>query len=383
MPTSKQLQVYQKLQKRLDELPIGYPATESGVELRILQHLFTPLEAEIAIELNLLPEPVERIYKRTKKIIETPEELTKLLENLSKKGCIIRHTTRKGEQVYSLAFLAIGMFEFQVNRLTKEFYQDFHQYLDEAFRDELLNTKYLQLRQIPTEGSITPDFPILPYDDIRKIIQDLKGPILAANCICKQGQDLLGKPCKVTDDREICIILGNAARNYHELGRGRYIEKKELISILQKAEKDGLVVSPSATKKLFCICLCCHDCCELLTSLQLQDHPASYVDSNYYAQVNTEMCNGCGICVRRCQMNAITIIGEENEKKSLIDLKKCIGCGLCVPTCKPKAMTLQIKEHIIEPPDDASKLYLAILRNRIGNANMLLKLIKVLLKKKI
>jgi len=38
---------YRKLQQRLDTLPIGFPATKSGVELRILKALFTSKEAEL------------------------------------------------------------------------------------------------------------------------------------------------------------------------------------------------------------------------------------------------------------------------------------------------------------------------------------------------
>jgi Na+-translocating ferredoxin:NAD+ oxidoreductase subunit B len=34
--------VYEQLARHLDDLPAGYPATESGVELRILRRLFTP-----------------------------------------------------------------------------------------------------------------------------------------------------------------------------------------------------------------------------------------------------------------------------------------------------------------------------------------------------
>ena len=60
-------QVYQELQKHLDRLPVGYPATESGVEIRILKHLFTPDEAKIALQLSMIPEPLKRIYRRVKK----------------------------------------------------------------------------------------------------------------------------------------------------------------------------------------------------------------------------------------------------------------------------------------------------------------------------
>ena len=48
----KNNQVYVKLQKHLDNQVLGYPATRSGVEIKILQHFFTPREAEIACCLN-------------------------------------------------------------------------------------------------------------------------------------------------------------------------------------------------------------------------------------------------------------------------------------------------------------------------------------------
>ena len=34
--------VYQNLARHLDNLPAGFPATKSGVEIRILKRLFTP-----------------------------------------------------------------------------------------------------------------------------------------------------------------------------------------------------------------------------------------------------------------------------------------------------------------------------------------------------
>ena len=39
--------IYQRLAQHLDNLPGGFPPTESGVELRILRRLFTPEEAEL------------------------------------------------------------------------------------------------------------------------------------------------------------------------------------------------------------------------------------------------------------------------------------------------------------------------------------------------
>ena len=58
---------YRQLQEHLDKLPIGYPKTNSGVELRILQLLFTPLEAKVALCLSLGNASVETVRKRLEK----------------------------------------------------------------------------------------------------------------------------------------------------------------------------------------------------------------------------------------------------------------------------------------------------------------------------
>ena len=45
--------VYKRLAKHLDNLPASFPATDSGVELRILKHLFTPEEADAATAVSV------------------------------------------------------------------------------------------------------------------------------------------------------------------------------------------------------------------------------------------------------------------------------------------------------------------------------------------
>jgi hypothetical protein len=82
-------EIYRDLQKHLDKLPIGYPATESGVEIRILKHLFTPEEARIAVQLSMIPEPISRIHKRVKKTGISIEELEHVLNHMVDKGSIL------------------------------------------------------------------------------------------------------------------------------------------------------------------------------------------------------------------------------------------------------------------------------------------------------
>src|SRR4030067_2641461 len=64
--------IYKQLAKHLDDLPGGFPSTESGVELRILRRLFTLEEAALALSLTLLPEEPAHAVRR----IHLPEEET-------------------------------------------------------------------------------------------------------------------------------------------------------------------------------------------------------------------------------------------------------------------------------------------------------------------
>ena len=48
--------IYERLREFLDTLPTGFPATPTGVEIRILKKLFTPEEAELTMNLQSEPE---------------------------------------------------------------------------------------------------------------------------------------------------------------------------------------------------------------------------------------------------------------------------------------------------------------------------------------
>ncbi len=236
--TDKQ-QLYRRLQQHLDKFPIGFPAAPSGADQELLRYLFDPTEAEIACALNLVGEPVEKIAPRLKDLGLSREELAARLTEMAGKGLINSYSRRSGGTFFHIAFLAIGIFEFQVERMTPEFFRLFKRYLDEAFRDELLRTRIPQLRTIPTEGSLLPDLVVESYDHIRHLVNEFPGEIAVAKCVCRIAHDSIDEPCRVTDERETCLIFGSAARRYIRLGWGRQIDKDEVFAILAKAEEEG------------------------------------------------------------------------------------------------------------------------------------------------
>ncbi len=351
------LTIYRKLQEHLNNLPVGFPATESGVEIRILEHLFAPEEARIAIHLSYLPEPIDKIYRKVKRENLTKEQLRELLNKMIQKGSI-NYGELKGEKVYGNSFLAIGMYEYQLDRLTPDFVKDFHQYVDEAYLEEF-HRKTSQIRVIPVEKSLSPDLGVATYENARKIIENSGGPIAVAECICKKGQDLIGEPCKRTTLREICFSFRGAASFYIDKGFAREIDKEEALTILTKAEQDGLILQTGNSQKPSFLCCCCTCCCGLLRSEKKLDNPSDYVLNNYRAQIDTDLCNGCNACLDTCQMEAIK---TENDFVT-INKALCIGCGNCIITCPQSAISLIKKEIIHVPPKNTYELYLNLMKN--------------------
>lgn len=346
--------VYQNLAKHLDNLPGGFPPSDSGVELRILKRLFTPGEAEIAVALSMLPEPAAAIAER---LNMDESSMAQLLESMSKKGLIFS-MHKQGQDLYMAAQFVVGIWEYHVNDLDKELIKDVNEYLPHLMQNVWMKQKTKQLRVIPISKSVAAEMSIMPYEEAEKIIQK-QSKIVVAPCICRKEHNIMAKGCG--KPLEACLIFGSGAYYYEKNGLGRSIPKDQALDILNKASEAGLVLQPGNSQKPSNICLCCGCCCQILKNLKDLDQPAKAVHSNFYATVNQENCTACDICKDRCQMDAITV-----EDTAQIDLQRCIGCGLCVVSCDFEAMCLVEKDQADRwiPPSDTFKSYLNIARER-------------------
>ncbi|MBD3341519.1 MAG: 4Fe-4S dicluster domain-containing protein [Candidatus Lokiarchaeota archaeon] len=353
------LDVYRKLQKHLDTLSIGFPATKSGVEIRILKYLFTPEEAELATYLSENFESVEEIYDRAKKLVNSIDELEEILRNMVKKGCL-HYKIRDQKKLYANAYLIIGMYEFQVNRLTKEFLANMSQYAEEALGLELFGYGISQFRTVPVEASLTPEHHLPTYDELISIIETVEGPISIANCVCRQGKELIGEPCQMTTRIENCLGFGDLAQMYIEEGWGREISRKEAIEVLRKNQEEGLILQGENAQRPGFICSCCSCCCGVISTLKEFPNVAQFLHPRYHAEVDSELCVGCGTCIDRCQLNAIKM----RKERSKINIKRCIGCGNCIAVCPENAISLIKREKKPEPPETIQDMYAEILATK-------------------
>jgi electron transport complex protein RnfB len=356
-----QSDVYRRLQRHLDQMPVGFPATESGVELRLLRRLFTPEEAETALLLSALPESLERIHRRARKTAVTREDLERTLDRMAAKGAILRRG-RGDRKRYSKLQLAVGMYEFQVDRLTRELQQDVEQYFREGFGEAFHGPKTGQMRTIPIGARFVPERRVGRYDDARRLIEDTTGPVAVMNCICRQGKELTGEPCRQTDARRVCMTFKSAARRLVEEGTAQAVTREEALALAERAEKDGMVLQPENTQDPLFMCFCCGCCCGVLTTAKQLPHPAEYLQSNYRAVVDAELCTECETCRSRCPMDAL----DSSDGATRVDHHRCIGCGLCVSTCPSEALQLVAKEQETVPPRDQNALYKKIMVERFG-----------------
>jgi ferredoxin len=356
--------LYRRLQEHLDRMPVGFPATSSGIEIRILQRLFTPEEAEIALELSAIPEPAGTIHKRLDSRLTLPELTTKLGQ-MAAKGLILSHPIQ-GQPCYGKLMYVIGIYERQVNTLTPEFERDHRQYVDEAFGKALHTGKTPQLRIVPVNRRIAVERGVTTYDQIRAHVESSPGPFGTLTCICRHGRDLVGESCKQTALRDNCLMLGPAARWAVDSGNGRPATREEILALLDRADEDGLVLQPENTKSPMFVCCCCGCCCGVITSAKRLPSPATYFSSNFYAVADPDSCSSCGACETRCQMDAVS----RPDGKAVVDRSRCIGCALCLTTCPSGAMRLEPTDHPRVPPDDTQALYLRMLQDRYGPVAM-------------
>lgn len=338
--------IYKQLAEHLDDLPAGFPPTESGVELRILRRLFTPEEAELATKLLLIPEEAHVIAHRAKLPVE---EVAPRLESMAYKG-LIYSIVRDGKPTkYSANQFIIGIWEYHVNDLDPELIRDVNEYIPE-FIDWDVWKKVPQLWTIPVNQSLQADLKVLPYENAVEILEKHE-KFLEAPCICRKERRIMGQGCDKSEGN--CLVLGRGAEYYERNGIGRRIDKEEALAILKRADEEGLVLQPSFSKKVANICCCCGCCCQILLNLKRHAEPAAMVSAPFIATLDQEACIGCGVCESRCQMDALHI----HDDKAVLDEKKCIGCGLCVSTCLSGALTLTRKPDDQQPdvPDNLAK----------------------------
>lgn len=257
------------------------PFTINGTLIELLQEMFTNEQAEF---IKLFDRPSQTLEQLKENCSMTENVLLAMLESLMQKGAVVGLPSRRtGVMVYRLLPFFPGMFEYTNFRgETSEWHKNLVRLFDRMF-NELADSNqenYDDLvelsRQLPPVPRIIPieteiDEPmgdkVMPAEEVSRIV-DGHDYIALANCYCRHGKDLLGEPCKVTNNKSNCFLLGKSAQFASEYNFAKLVSKDEAKKILAEAADEGLVhktfhihLNPELEEEA--ICSCCKCCCTI------------------------------------------------------------------------------------------------------------------------
>lgn len=339
--------VYLKLGERLNRnfmrLPLGEPV------LAFLKKAFNEEEAQIGAGFPIGSHPLDhlaRVFDRD------PEALFVLLDRMADKGLMFIHENDQGEKEYSLPPFFPGIVEFQSMRGGEtaadmdmaRTIKNMMDYLDdlgrELFKNPEVANKILPagLRTLTVEKSISPEQTVLPFEQVSAIL-DKEISFAVVYCHCRQQAKLTGKPCRVENVPErTCFYFGQVADFMVERKFARRVSREECLEILKQCEAAGLVHNiNNYLGRSLVLCNCCSCCCDFLARMKKYRGLQSVARSNFVVRVDAESCIGCGECLSRCQMEALSLEGD-----TVVALTEswCIGCGNCVSVCPEGALTM-------------------------------------------
>jgi ferredoxin len=209
------------------------------------------------------------------------------------------------------------------------------------------------MRVVPKWRSIK-DIPgVMPCEDAREVLKRTT-PLLVHRCPCKICYR--DRACKGRVPTDTCFSIGPSAQRFIDRGVGKQLTYKEAVELLDKLDDFNLVnFTGNSNRMPEAFCACCNDCCGLFVRAAIIKpliNQLPYAKSRFEVEDNPKACIGCGTCVERCPVHAITIMElKSGKKRSVTDIKECIGCGICVIGCPQNARKMKLVRPLEHIPD--------------------------------
>jgi Pyruvate/2-oxoacid:ferredoxin oxidoreductase delta subunit len=334
--------VYKDLALKLDALPQGFPATEDGVELRLLATFFSPEEADIASQLKLPLETTAQIAARTGR---DKHDLRKILKSMARRT-LIRIGKVDGELGFGLMPFVVGIYEGLLGEISYEQAHLFEQYYMSAF-GKMIALEPAVHRVIPVQETVRVDMEISPYESVTDIINNAQAWGVM-DCICRRQKAEIGEACGHPLD--VCLAVNKRPHVFDNHETIRALTREEALQTLQRAADAGLVHSVSNNQRgLHYICNCCTCSCGILRGMADLGLANVVARSAFVNTVDQERCIGCEECLADCQFDALSL---NDDFVVEIQAHRCVGCGVCVSSCTEGALSLvrRPEEEVKEPP---------------------------------
>ena len=325
--------VYRELARKLDSIPPGFPATESGVELQLLARLYTREEATIVTAMRLTYETAGDIAARA--AVDSSQAYD-ILSGAAHKGLV---RTRIGEQerTFALKPMRVGLAGYSFNevlsRADAKAAELYMQWVQETSGGGLSDFP-AAYRVIAVEEAIHFSLEIHPYEQANEILASAKSWGIS-DCMCRARTRQAGQGCSYP--LETCLVMAPDDGAFEDDELIRVISHEESLRILRESADRGLVHTTYNVGDYGpFICNCCPCCCPTLRGVVEFQRPTAVGHSDFRTTVDETVCEACGDCIERCHFNALSLL----EGVCVVDHARCMGCGLCAFACSLNALSL-------------------------------------------
>jgi UDP-glucose 4-epimerase len=185
---------------------------------------------------------------------------------------------------------------------------------------------------------------VLPYSLLNQLVEQTSARFIMTECVCRSHENCQSHPVDMG-----CLFLGDGAAQIHPT-LGRLCDTEEAKRHIQRAMDDGLYPLIAHTiidaitlgipyRRMLTVCFCCECCCVVHRGMRQGPQVLKQVAQRLPGLKLTvrEECTGCGVCIGKCPMRAIS----PNHRNVEIG-DDCTGCGICVNECPAGAIKMDI-----------------------------------------
>ena len=210
----------------------------------------------------------------------------------------------------------------------------------------ILNRRVLKGRWggkvIPLNKNIDAETRFLPTQEILELVK--RSSVTGISwCYCRAVQRKYNEP-NCDHPLYTCIHLSFGQSLYEIPNKSlnlKQVSKERIVQLLEDSDKRGLVhqiIYFPSPQFYYVICNCCPCCCIVMDKFLKHGSP-QMVKSDFIAETDNSKCVNCGNCVEWCYFGAREMKGGKLVFNSI----NCFGCGICVPKCDKDALILKKK----------------------------------------
>lgn len=196
---------------------------------------------------------------------------------------------------------------------------------------------------IPLGINLSPETKFLPSQEILSILSR-SNVVGIATCYCRDSQRKHSEAPNCDHPINTCIHLSTGNSLYDipfKSDNLKKVSKQEIKKLLEESDKRGLIhqiIYFPNPQFYYVVCNCCPCCCVVMNKY-LKNGSPQMIKSEFISFTNLDICIKCGTCEPWCYFGARIF----KNNKLIFNPDRCFGCGICIRKCPENAISLNPK----------------------------------------